>query len=340
MNNKKEYLIIFENTDEERANWWFIWSFIKITFSWWHLINYKIYDSYKIFYDICKKQNKNKKNPFIWCNKSAWSLKNNLKPYTKLFSKTTFINSNWFWFTDLNWKNIVNHFYNAYWIKVNWVIFIKSNILKYLFVNGKKLLRNLEIINYKSLMKYKKFWKITKINNNHIMGNKWIKAKYLWTVYNLLKNKKQIIINFIRNYNEIINNWLIQIYLPDSSIKFQNFLKEDNLNFYKQKWYGYLFFYNIGFNKTSKFIDHIIVVNKTTYVNPKKFKLYNWLNTIKYKNVLNTDPDYYKFLKHNNIPKDSYLWSKLIKYKNLLILPKQCKTIDNLKSTYIVKCNF
>ena len=341
-NEKKNYLLIFENTSEERANWWFIGSFMKISLSGWHIINYKIYDAYKVFYDICKKQNPSLtwKQVFLKCNNSAWSLKNNYKPYNKIFKTTTFINSNIFWFTDINWKNIVNHFKNAYWTKINWVFFIKSNILKYLFLDGEKLLWNLEITNYKNLVKYKNGKNISIPKNKNIVWEKWVKAKYLEKVNNLLKNKKQIFTNFITNYNKIIQNWIIQAYLPESSKKFQEFLKQENLNFYQKKGYAYLFFYNLWFNKTSKFIDHIITVNTTTYVNPINIKLNNWINIIKYKNILNTNPKYYDYLIKNNIPKSSYLWSKQIIYKNVLILPKQCKTTDNIKDTYVVMCDF
>ncbi len=341
-NKQKNYLIIFENTSEERADGWFIGSFMKVSFSWWHLVDYKIYDSYKVFYSICKKQNPELTwtNVFKKCDETAWSLKDPYKPYNRIFKTTTFINSNIFWFTNLNWQNVINQFKKAYKIKIDWVIFIKSGILKYLFLNWEKLLWNLEIINYKNLVKYKKWEKILQVKNKNIGWWKWIKAEYLEKVNNLLEDKKQILKNFITNFKKITKNWLIQLYLPESSKKFQNFLRQENLNFYQQNWYWYIFFYNLWFNKTSKFIDKIITVNNTTYVNPTKFKLYNWLNIIKYIYVLNTDPEYYKYLKKNNVPKTSYLWSKKIIYKNVLIVPKQCKITDETKDTYLVMCNF
>jgi len=50
----KTYLIIFENTSEQRADWGFFWSFAKITFSGWHIRNFQIFDSYYLLRKYCK----------------------------------------------------------------------------------------------------------------------------------------------------------------------------------------------------------------------------------------------------------------------------------------------
>lgn len=339
-NEKKTYLLIFENTSEERPDGWFIGSFLKVSFLWWHLIDYKIYDSYKLLYDICKKQNKVLTwniNVFKNCDKTNWSIKNTDINTKKSFPTTTFINSNFMWFTDKNWENIIKHFKNAYNERINWIFFIKSDILKYLFQDWEKLLWDLEITNYKNLVLRKKWHKFN-IKNKNIEWWNWVKAEYLLKVNKLLKNKKQIFINFLLNYKKIVKNWLIRIYLPETSKKFQNFLKDNNFNYYQKKNNVYLFAYNLWFNKVSKFVDKLVILNNQTFINPKELKLSKWINTLKYKYILNKNPIYKDYLIKNKIPKTSYLWSEKIKYTTILVLPKNCKKESEGENNYVIKC--
>jgi len=338
-NWQKNYLIIFENTSEERPDWWFFWSYAKISLSWWHIVDFNIFDSYYVFWKYCSNQlkvisstssnNSSSSSQNNWwknCPNKTWlNIKNKIPPYNKLFPTTTFITSNIFWFTELNWKKIIEHYNQVFPNEpINWIIFIKSDILKYILNDWEKILWKMEIINYMN--------KLKKTTN--------IKSEYIKYVKKILNNKKSIIRNFLKNYDKIINNSLIRIYLPNTSQKFQDLLKHNNLIFYQQDKFAYLFFYNLWFNKISKFIDHVIIVNDKIYLNQLDFELKKWINTIKWLNILNDDPNYYNFLEKNNVPKNSYLYSKKIIYNHILIIPNKCKILYKAKNNYTIECNF
>jgi hypothetical protein len=324
---EKRYLIIFENIGEERPDGGFFGSFAEVSFSGGHLKDWKVIDSYKIIFDQCQLTGSNwYKN----CDRTKLHIKHNLKKYNKLFTYTSFLNSNYFWFTELNWKNIIVHYKKAYPNKkINWVIFVKSNILKYLLVDGEKISWKMEMINYKNLMKKKKW-----------LLKKWIKDEYLTFVKQIiLSKKKDMFINFVKNYDKIRENGLIRVYLPEVTDKFQKYLKENNFVYYNDNKSAYLFFYNVGNNKASKFVDHVVTVNKQVLINPLKIPLQIWKNIISYKNVFNEKIEYYDLLKQENIEKESFLWWKDTEhYDKLLIVPDNCKKYSIWRQKYLVEC--
>ena len=335
--NQKTYLIIFENTAEERANWWFFWSFAKIILNWWHIKNFKIYDSYYLLRKYCLEHTKNlpKNNWFAACNKSWLNLENNISPFNELFPKTTFLTSNIFWFDNLNWENIIKHYHKVFSDKIDWVIFVKSDILKYLIPNWQKILRDLEIINYKAKIKKEKINQ----NNKNLLWLKGVKWKYLLKINYLLNNKKkEIFTNFIKNFDKITKNQLIWIYIPNISTKLEQQLVNNNLYFKQNKNYTYIFFYNLGFNKNSHFVNHIVKINNKIYINPVKVKLPLWINQIHIKNIFVDNFFYEEYLEKNKIPKTSYLWSRKLDYKNLVIPQKNCKIIDKKENYYKLLC--
>ena len=325
-NWEKNYLVIFQNTWEERPDGGFFGSFAEVSFSWWHLTNLNIVDSYKVIFDQC---GLTWKNWYKDCDRNKLHIKHNLEKYNELFTYTSFLNSNYFGFTELNWKNIIAHYKKAYNKKIDWVIFIKSDILKYLFIDGEKLVWKMEVMNYKNLMK-KRSWKL----------DKWIKDEYLSFTKTLINSsKKDIIVNFIKNYDTIKKQWLIRVYLPEVSKKFQTFLKENDFIYYNDDKSAYLFFYNVWNNKGSKFVDHIVTINDKVFVDPQKIPLDKWLNILSYKNVFKENEEYYKFLESENIDKESFLWWKDTKnYDTLLIVPENCSKEKVWKNKYIIEC--
>jgi len=323
---EKNYLIILENTSEERPDSGFFGSFIEVSFSGGHITNFEIKDSYKVIFDQC---NLTGSNWYKRCNKDKLHIKHNLKQYDELFTYTSFLNSNYFWFTDLNAKNIITHYKKAYHKKIDGVIFVKSDILKYLMVDGEKLIWEMEIMNYKNLIKKRQG-----------LLKKGIKDDYLHFVKEtILKNKKTLLINFVKNYEKIRKQWLIRMYFVDISDDFKNFLKENNFVYYNDNKSAYLFFYNVGDNKSSKFVDHIVTVNDMVFVNPKKIPLEKGLNIITYKNVFNENPEYYKLLDREKVSKNSFLrWKDTENYDNLLIVPANCRKEKIKNNKYIVDC--
>jgi len=325
--NTKNYLIILENTSEERPDWGFFGSFIELSISWWHITHFSVVDSYKVIFDQCWLTGKN------WykdCDRSKLHIQHNLTNYNSLFKYTSFLNSNYFGFTDLNAKNIILHYKKAYWKDIDGVIFIKSDILKYLIVDGEKLIWKMEIMNYKNLMRKKKW-----------LLNKWIKDEYLSFVKKtILQNKKNIVIQFIKNYDTIRKLWLIRVYFKWITNDFKSFLKYNNFNYYNDKKSAYFFFYNVWNNKSSKFVDHIVTIDDKVYINPKSIPLNKGLNIISYKNIFNENNDYYDLLTKEQIDKESFLWWKDTKnYDTLLIVPKNCTKYKSWKNKYIVECD-
>jgi len=324
-NKKRNYLVIFENTDEERPDGWFFGSFAELSFSGGHLNNFHIYDSYKVLYDACKIHS------LDWyqkCDRKKLRYFHNNKKFQELFKYTSFISSNFFGFTDLNAQNIIKIYENVYHKNIDGVIFVKSDILKYLLVDGEKTLWKMEVMNYKNLQ-LRRNWKLTKP----------IKTQYLHFTKNLIqKNKKTMIKNFIRNYKKIVSNWYIRVYFPFVSNDFKKYLKENNFVFYDDKKSAYLFFYNIWNNKNSKFVDHIVEVNWKVFVNDIKFQLNKGKNTIKWKNIFNDDEQYYKFLEKEKVDKKSFLFSKNIVYEDLLIVPDNCKKERLKDNEYDIYC--
>ena len=335
-NSQKNYLIIFENTGEERPDSWFFWSFAKITLSWWHIVDWKIFDSYYVLWKYCDENTKNlpQKNWFKICNKKWLSTKNNLEPFNKIFPNTTFITSNIFGFTDLNAKNIVHHYNKVFNEKIDWVIFVKSDILKYLFPNWEKLIWELEYLNWKAKNDDKKSTE----NNENLKWLKWKKAKYLLFVNELLKEKKMLVKNFINNLDKIRQENLIRAYFFDKP-RLNNFLANNNFQLVWDKNKTYFFFYNLWFNKNSKFVDHLIEINwKKILANKLSYKFLPWLYKLNVKNIYMGNFFYNEFLKSKNVPKTSYLWWKKMDYKFLLILQENCKLLNKDGNSYTILC--
>ena len=306
-----------------------------------------------------------KKNWFEACNKEWLSEKNDIKPFNGLFPSTTFITSNIFGFTKLNAENIVKHYNKVFSDKIDGVVFVKSGILKFLLPDGEKNWWEMEYLNYKSkrseevrregmisddlsrwyqddklLGSSKSYQILSGVSSGPILkGLSWKKRNYLLFLNNILSWKKQIFENFINNFDKIQKEGLIRAYFFNVSGKFNQFLQQNNFQLVWDKNKTYLFFYNLGFNKNSKFVDHLVDIDWKIYLNPTEFQLSAWLHKIQIKNIFRLNPFYENFLKQKKVPKSSYLWSKSLNYKNLLILQKNCKLLNWEKDYYEVLCN-
>ena len=334
---ERTYLIILENTAEERPDGGFFGSFAKVSLSGWYITDFKLYDSYFLLWKYCKQHTKNlpAKNWFKYCNKSWLNLDNNIYPFNQLFPKTTFLTSNIFGFTSLNAKNIISHYNKVFNDKIDGVIFVKSDILRYLLKDWDKIFLQMEYLNYLSKEKNN----LVSYNNPNLKWLKWKKARYLLYLNNLLtKNKFDLIRNFVNNFTKIQNKGLIRFYLPFVSTWFKKFLIKNNFSLEKQKDYVYFFFYNVGFVKNSHFIDHIVKINDKVYINPVKIKIWPWVYKIWIKHIYNPNYEYISFLKQKGVTENSYLISTKVKYKNLIILPSYCTLKDKTNNFYLVYC--
>ncbi len=347
---KKTYLIMLENVSEKRADGGFIGSFIKISLDWWHIINTKIYDAYYPLWEYCKNQNDVNLSDINDTDKWWSSCKNKFKlsskvtekPYNKFWYSTTFINSNIYWFTDLNGKSVIDLYSKIYKDKIDGVIFVKSNILEKLLSNGREIYWEMEFVNYLSGISNK----VDKnAEDNNIKGLKGKKKDYLLSLNNILKNrKKEVLLNFIRNYDTIIKEGLIRLYLPEIWLGLSQELEKQNLIFKRDKSKFYLFDYNVGSDKSSKFLTTVVDINGTVYDEPYPLDLEKGINIINFEYEVYITDEYKDFikdmeLKYNvKLPDYSYLLEEEYVYKLIPILPENCVLLERKGNFMKIDC--
>ena len=348
---KKTYLIMLENISERRADGGFIWSFIKISLEWGHLLDMKVYDAYYPLWEYCKNQdsaditdiNDTDKWWTSCKNKFMLSSKVEEEPYKKHWYSTTFINSNIYWFTDLNGKSVIDLYNKIYDEKIDGVVFVKSNILEKLLNNGREIYWEMEFMNYLS----GKSDNVDKnAKSNEIKWLNWKKKDYLLSLNNILKNrKKEVILNLIRNYDDILKDWLIRLYLPELGEDLTQVLEKDNLIFKRDKSKFYLFDYNVGSDKSSKFLTTVVDINWTVYDKPYPLDLEKGLNIINFEYEVYISDEYKEFIenmesKYNiKLPEYSYLLEEEYIYKLIPILPNNCELLEMKGNTMQINCN-
>lgn len=117
--NERKYLLIFQNNDEIRATWWFIWSVATVTLKSWKVTSFVKEDVYSYEWDINKVMVDKQPAP-EWLNK---------------ITKT-------FWFRDSNYfvsfedsSNSIKSFIDKIDRHVDWIVYINQNtildLLKY-----------------------------------------------------------------------------------------------------------------------------------------------------------------------------------------------------------------
>jgi len=112
-NKEKKYLVLFQNNDEIRATWWFIWSLATVTIKNWKVIDFIKDDVYAYEWEI-NKVYKNKSPAPEWINKITET----------------------FWLRDANYfidfessSRSINFFLKKLWKDVDWIIYINQNII-------------------------------------------------------------------------------------------------------------------------------------------------------------------------------------------------------------------
>lgn len=260
-NQNYNYLIPLQNWNEKRPNWWFFWSFAFVTFSWWHIKNLEIIDSYLADYIAPKSRIMlpQRYSKYFW-EKWLW-----------------FIAWNKFWFTDMDWRNLkilyekafnedyetdkVNEMYsekqrNLLHDKyIKWVIFLNSDLLTELLPWFTDKMREWQFINASI--------DIIRWENR---GNK--KELYIAEVLDyFFKNSKNIAKNLINNRDEVLNKRYIQIYLSDMFVSqwFRDMIARNNLNTRFQWWKIYARDTNINNNKADDFLTKRLKLYSSTW---------------------------------------------------------------------------
>ena len=311
----KTYLIILENIWEVRPNWWFFGSFwvLNITNSWFDI---KILDSYYPVYV-------NRINlPISWNYIKTLLWKNYIN----------FISPNIFWFTNTDWKNIAKLYEKTFNKKVNGVIFVKSSLFEKYFPKLKNKIYEWQFINASiDLIRWKK--------------EPFKKEIYLKQINNFLKeNRKEIISDILKNRNQLIKNWYIQIWIPtlEKNYKIKNLLEKNNLILEKKDNCFYFFDYNFWYNKIDRFLQKEIYISKNWKIlfevhnnnklclSKKEIDKIKWGN-IKINYFLNIPQSYINFIKKLEkkykiklTPREKHiLWlTPKVKNKWIIWLPK------------------
>ncbi len=322
-NWEKNYIVILQNTAEKRPNWWFFGSFWFITIQSWFIKNIEIIDSYY--------PNWIAPNIKLQAPKRSWKF----IPDKLIW----FISANKFWFTNIdgrNIKNLYNHIFNNPKIynkkkevikpnlfehtfnkKVNWIIFIRSDILSKIIPWLQQKLREREFINANTdLLKTKEYneekwltW--TQLSKYKKFSNK--KQKYIQEVNDFLHKKQDTIFkNLVKDFKLITSQKYFNIYLDTKTTNISQsglikFLENYNLSTNYSSWYFYFRDSNNSYNKVDTFVNKKILLYDSkwnllaTWINDmidiQKLNLKPWKYTIKIKYFLDI-PQYYKNFMH------------------------------------------
>lgn len=248
------YLVILQNTNEKRPNWWFFGSFAFITVKDWRLKNLEIIDSYYPDYiaENTRLTAPEWTSPFL-PDRQIW-----------------FIAGNKFGFSDMDWSNLkwlyekmFNEDYDPKKLEtiinpelanklmhkyIKWVIFIRSDLIEYLIPSFTQKARE---------------WQFQNANVDLIRwenrGNK--KETYIQEVTQYFREHSlELFQKIINNYDEIIEKNFINIYLSNVSDNLQNLLLDHKLKTVYNSWNIYARDMNGAFNKVDSFVKKTIQI--------------------------------------------------------------------------------
>jgi len=252
------YLVILQNSNEKRPNWWFFGSFAFITVKNGRLGNLEIVDSY--YPDYIANDTRldapswtssflpDRKIWFIAWNKFGFSDidGSNLKwLYEKMFNEEYIM-----WKVE---KTMEKWLYEKLLHKnIKWVIFIRSDLIEYVIPSFTEKARERQFLNANvDIIRWEYRW------------NK--KEEYTKEVKNYFNNNKlEIFKNIINNFDDIIDNNFISIYLSNVSNDLQNLLLSQWLKVDYNTWYVYAWDTNTSYNKVDWFVEkNIQIINQS-----------------------------------------------------------------------------
>jgi len=286
----KKYLIVLQNTWEARPGGWFYGSVAILKFNWIYP-NLKIEDAYK--YQILAEE----KNIFI---KTPFYLKDYLQT-----DKIYFVNANISWISKIDLKNIKFIYENVTKSKINGVISLNTAWFE-------KISKDI---------KYKIWeWQFLNVLNY----NKKLKSKFDSRKKMYLKNSKKFIKNnlwkllllVLKNYNYLVNNQDIQVYIP----WYNNLLVKSWLLSIYNKNNFYSFDFYLSFKKASRFVIKTIIIWNKKYINKNIIPLnsnFSWNIEIKYTWNMKLLKKYKKFIKSLEKTYEQKLTSEQLSILNL-----------------------
>lgn len=240
--SERKYLVLFQNNDEIRATWWFIWSTATITMRYWKVVNVEKNDVYALEWLINKVYTDKRLAP-EWLNKITWT----------------------YWLRDANYyyefkesANNIKYFLDKIDYKIDGVIFINQNIILDLldlvwWVNSIELWKNITSDNFSLII-------------STLVEAKVFKVWSLWT-------PKQVLFDFsIELFDKLLTEkdyfWYFNIlskHIKTRDIVFYSFIPEENSLLWKLwvNWetnlnstldFNYPFYTSIWWNKTDRYI--------------------------------------------------------------------------------------
>lgn len=227
------YIIALQNTAEKRPNGWFFWSFVKVT-----LLDAKIKDLQFIDSYV----------PGIIRPDITLQAPERAKEFLSNGSTITFLASNKFGFTDIDWKNIKKLYDMTYGTDIRGVVFLQSALFSDLLPGFQEKLwewqfKNaaIDLIRWQALPNKKELY-FNGVN------------EYLST------HKTEIAKRLLQNFQKIIDNRYVQVHLVRTSPQLQDLLDTYQLKTVFSPGHIYSWDYNSSFNKIDSF------VHKTTSI--------------------------------------------------------------------------
>lgn len=194
----KTYLILLQNSAEVRPNGWFYGSFIRITLVSGMIQEMKVHDSYEVPFT----------NSWVSLDLPSWT-SNYL-----WHNNATFIAGNKFGFTDRD-GFIIRAIYNkTYKTNIDWVVFISTKTLTTLIPSLQDQLRRWQFMNASvDLIR----WHTWSFKKNLYMSdmNQYLKENKVW-----------LMVQGLSNYSALLQQGMVQLYLPDIDTQFRATLKQ------------------------------------------------------------------------------------------------------------------
>jgi len=279
---EKTYLILFQNNDEIRATWGFMWSIGIIKIFKWQITDFKTKDIYAIEWDLKKSKYKKLKAP---------------KGINRLTDN--------FWLRDSNYyanieksSNSIKYFIEKSWIDIDWILYLNKNLI-------------LDFLKITWSVDIKDIWETITDENFSRMMSLLVEAKIFqkWTLW----TPKQILFDFIDNFkNKLLTdkdyfNYLKVIFknIISRDIMFYSFNPKENLlltklwvnwfiNYSKYLDFNYVIYTSISWNKSGRYMKRTYTkeikqngdCSIKTNLNIKSKHTYNKIEENKLKNII------------------------------------------------------
>ncbi len=293
------YLVLLQNTNEKRPNWWFFWSFAFIRVYQWHIETLEIVDSY---YPDYIAYNTRLKIP-------SWASSFLSDP------QIGFISANKFGFSDVDGKNIkdlyekmFNETYDMAKVEktmnpelydkllhknIKWVIFIRLDLIQKLIPWIKQKIWERQFLNAS-----------VDLIRKEVRGNK--KELYIKEVKAFFdQNKSSLIKNFVNQFQDILDQNLFSIYLSNVSLWLNTFIKTNNIQTVFSTGNIYAWDTNNSFNKVDGFVSKRIQIKNNIWdvllekygdvINIKDLPI--WIYDMQITYLLDIPQEYFDFIK-------------------------------------------